>query len=69
MHQTTNKAEILITKVANQSSQLVVFLDIFVGGYPRGNAFGHKLTMGRKNYRKKFKALLKNLAFQMVQVD
>jgi len=28
----------------------VVFLDIFVGGYPKGNALGNKLAMGHENY-------------------
>jgi len=58
--------ERLITKAANQGFQLVVFLDTFVVGYPRGNAFGHKLAMGRKNYCKKLKTLLEFLVSQMV---
>jgi predicted amidohydrolase len=46
----SNKAKRLITKATNQGSQLVVFLDIFVGGYPKGNALGNKLAMGHENY-------------------
>jgi predicted amidohydrolase len=69
MHPTTDKVERLITKATNQGSQLVVFLDTFVVGYPRGNAFGHKSAMGGKNYHKKLKTLLEFLVFQMVQVD
>jgi hypothetical protein len=69
MYPTIDKAERLITKDANQGSQLVVFLDTLVVGYPRGNAFRHKSAMGHKNYRKKLKTLLEFLIFQMVQVD
>jgi len=69
MHQTTDKTKRLVTKATNQSFQLVVFLDTFVGGYPKGNAFEHKSTMGCKNYCEKLKTLLKFLVFQMVQVD
>jgi hypothetical protein len=31
----------------------VVFLDIFVGGYSRGNALGNKLAMGHEIIEKK----------------
>ncbi len=68
MHQTIDKVERLVTK-ANQGSQLVVFPDIFVGVYPKGNAFGHKSAMGHKNYCKKLKSLLEFLVFQMIQID
>jgi predicted amidohydrolase len=40
----------LITKATSPGSQLVVFPNIFVGGYPRRNALGNKLTMGHENY-------------------
>ncbi len=60
MHPTTDKAERLITKDANHNSQLVIFTDTFVVGYPKGNAFGHKSAMGSKNYHKKLKTLLKH---------
>ncbi len=49
----SNKAKRLITKATNQGSQLVVFLDIFVGGYSRGNALGNKLAMGHEIIEKK----------------
>jgi beta-cyano-L-alanine hydratase/nitrilase len=51
----SNKSEKLVTEAANQGSQLVIFPNTFVSGYPRGNAFGIKLATGHKNYHKKLK--------------
>jgi predicted amidohydrolase len=59
----SNKSKKLVTKVANQGSQLVVFPNIFVGGYPRGNAFGNKSTKSHKNYCKKIKTCSKHVTF------
>lgn len=51
-----DKAERLIAEAASQGSQLAVFPEAFVGGYPRGNTFGavigSRSAKGREDYRK-----------------
>jgi predicted amidohydrolase len=59
----SNKSKKLVTKVANQGSQLVVFPNTFVGGFQRGNACGNKSVTGCKNYRKKLKTCSKHVTF------
>jgi hypothetical protein len=64
----SNKVERLVTKVANQGFQLVVFSNTFVGGYPRGNAFGNKSATSHKNNRKKLKTYSKHVTFYKVSL-
>jgi beta-cyano-L-alanine hydratase/nitrilase len=51
-----DKAERLIAEAAGLGSQLAVFPEAFVGGYPRGNTFGavigSRSAKGREDYRK-----------------
>jgi len=53
---TLDKAERLIAEAAGLGSQLAVFPEAFVGGYPRGNTFGavigSRSAKGREDYRK-----------------
>lgn len=53
---TLEKAERLIAEAAAQGSQLVVFPEAFIGGYPRGNAFGavigSRSHKGKEDFRK-----------------
>lgn len=44
----TDKAERLIADAAAYGSQLVVFPEAFIGGYPRGSTFGFGITIGCK---------------------
>lgn len=51
-----DKAETLIAKAAAYGSQLVVFPEAFIGGYPRGSTFGvtigSRSAKGREEFRK-----------------
>ena len=51
-----DKAERLLAEAASYGSQLVVFPEAFVGGYPRGSAFGlsigNRTAKGREEFRK-----------------
>ncbi|CAM6017974.1 unnamed protein product, partial [Sphagnum balticum] len=53
---TLDKVERLVAEAADLGSQLVVFPEAFVGGYPRGNSFGavvgSRSAKGREDYRK-----------------
>lgn len=53
---TLNKAERLIAEAAGQGSQVVVFPEAFIGGYPRGNGFGavigSRSQKGKEDYRR-----------------
>lgn len=53
----------MIIKATNQVSQLVVFPNTFVGGYPWGNPFGNNSATGCKNYCKKLKTCSKHVTF------
>lgn len=52
----TDKAERLLAEAAGYGSQLVVFPEAFVGGYPRGSSFGaaigNRTPKGREDFRK-----------------
>jgi len=51
-----DKAERLLAEAAGHGSQLVVFPEAFVGGYPRGSDFGvsigNRTAKGREEFRK-----------------
>lgn len=51
-----DKAERLLAEAAGYGSQLVVFPEAFVGGYPRGSTFGvsigNRSAKGREEFRK-----------------
>ncbi|KAG1355216.1 hypothetical protein COCNU_07G013280 [Cocos nucifera] len=53
---TLDKAERLIADAAAYGSQLVVFPEAFIGGYPRGSTFGvtigSRSVKGREEFRK-----------------
>ncbi|CAN6445075.1 unnamed protein product [Victoria cruziana] len=53
---TIDKAEKLIAEAASYGSQIVVFPEAFIGGYPRGSRFGvaigSRSAKGREEYRK-----------------
>ena len=53
---TLDKAERLIAEPANYGSQLLVFPEAFIGGYPRGSSFGvvigSRSLKGREEFRK-----------------
>ncbi|KAL9296898.1 hypothetical protein ACSQ67_022794 [Phaseolus vulgaris] len=53
---TLDKAERLLGEAAGHGSQLVVFPEAFVGGYPRGSDFGvsigNRTAKGREEFRK-----------------
>ncbi|XP_010535707.1 PREDICTED: bifunctional nitrilase/nitrile hydratase NIT4 [Tarenaya hassleriana] len=53
---TLDKAERLLAEAAGYGSQLVVFPEAFIGGYPRGASFdlaiGSRTAKGRDDYRK-----------------
>ncbi|XP_059627748.1 bifunctional nitrilase/nitrile hydratase NIT4B-like [Cornus florida] len=49
---TMDKAERLIGEAAGLGSQLVVFPEAFVGGYPRGLNFAHRTTKAKDDFRK-----------------
>jgi beta-cyano-L-alanine hydratase/nitrilase len=53
---TLDKAERLLAEAASYGSQLVVFPEAFIGGYPRGSNFGvtigNRTTKGREEFRK-----------------
>ncbi|KAG8071559.1 hypothetical protein GUJ93_ZPchr0006g42775 [Zizania palustris] len=53
---TLDKAEKLIAEAAGYGSQLVLFPEAFVGGYPRGYTFGliigHRSAKGKEDFRK-----------------
>ena len=50
------KAERLVVEAATQGSQLVVFPEAFLGGYPQGNTFrvviGSRTPKGKEDFRK-----------------
>lgn len=50
------KAERLIAEAASYGSQLVVFPEAFIGGYPRGSTFGvaigSRSPKGKEEFRK-----------------
>ncbi|CAK9181431.1 unnamed protein product, partial [Ilex paraguariensis] len=48
---TLDKAERLLAEAASNGSQLVVFPEAFVGGYPRGSNFG--VTIGNRTAKGK----------------
>ncbi|XP_054811288.1 bifunctional nitrilase/nitrile hydratase NIT4A [Prosopis cineraria] len=53
---TLDKAERLLAEAASHGSQLVVFPEAFVGGYPRGSSFGvavgNRTAKGKEEFRK-----------------
>ncbi|KAI4334199.1 hypothetical protein L6164_018918 [Bauhinia variegata] len=55
---TLDKAERLVAEAASHGSQLVVFPEAFVGGYPRGSTFGYGPSIetgtakGKEDFRK-----------------
>ncbi|KAL1823747.1 hypothetical protein DCAR_0311755 [Daucus carota subsp. sativus] len=53
---TLDKAERLLAEAASYGSQLVVFPEAFVGGYPRGSTFGvtigNRTEKGKEEFRK-----------------
>lgn len=53
---TLDKAERLLAEAASYGSQLVVFPEAFVGGYPRGSNFGvtigNRTAKGKEEFRK-----------------
>ncbi|KAK4255275.1 hypothetical protein QN277_008291 [Acacia crassicarpa] len=53
---TLDKAERLLAEAASHGSQLVVFPEAFVGGYPRGSNFGvcvgNRTAKGKEEFRK-----------------
>ncbi|CAK7329149.1 unnamed protein product [Dovyalis caffra] len=53
---TLDKAERLLAEAAGYGSQLVVFPEAFIGGYPRGSSFGasigNRTAKGREDFRK-----------------
>ncbi|CAN1251945.1 Bifunctional nitrilase/nitrile hydratase NIT4A [Linum perenne] len=53
---TLDKAERLLAEAAGYGSQLVVFPEAFIGGYPRGSNFGaaigNRTPKGREEFRK-----------------
>ncbi|GMP99074.1 hypothetical protein CsSME_00046702 [Camellia sinensis var. sinensis] len=52
----SDKAERLLAEAASFGSQLVVFPEAFVGGYPRGSNFGvtigNRTAKGKEEFRK-----------------
>ena len=52
----TDKAERFLAEAAGFGSQLVVFPEAFIGGYPRGSNFGasigNRTAKGREDFRK-----------------
>ncbi|KAM3242424.1 hypothetical protein ACQJBY_054840 [Aegilops geniculata] len=52
---TADKAERLIAEAAGYGSQLVVFPEAFVGGYPRGSTFGFGISISITNPKDKGK--------------
>ena len=52
----SDKAERLLAEAASYGSQLVVFPEAFVGGYPRGSSFGvtigNRTDKGKEEFRK-----------------
>ncbi|KAL6634802.1 hypothetical protein ACP70R_027473 [Stipagrostis hirtigluma subsp. patula] len=52
---TLDKAERLIEEAAGYGSQLVVFPEAFVGGYPRGSTFGFGISISIANPKDKGK--------------
>lgn len=52
----TDKAERLLAEAAGYGSQLVVFPEAFIGGYPRGSNFGvtigNRTAKGKEEFRK-----------------
>ncbi|CDP06876.1 unnamed protein product [Coffea canephora] len=53
---TLDKAERLLAEAASYGSQLVVFPEAFIGGYPRGSNFGvtvgNRTAKGKEDFRK-----------------
>lgn len=51
-----DKAERLLAEAASYGSQLVVFPEAFIGGYPRGSTFGvtigNRTAKGKEDFRK-----------------
>ena len=51
-----DKAERLLAEAAGYGSQLVVFPEAFVGGYPRGSDFGvtigNRTAKGKEDFRR-----------------
>ena len=51
-----DKADRLLAEAAGYGSQLVVFPEAFIGGYPRGSSFGsyvgNRTLKGREEFRK-----------------
>lgn len=52
---TLDKAERLIAEAAGYGSQLVVFPEAFIGGYPRGSTFGFGISISMTNPKDKGK--------------
>lgn len=52
----SDKAERLLAEAASYGSQLVVFPEAFIGGYPRGSNFGvsigNRTAKGKEEFRK-----------------
>lgn len=47
-----DKAERLMEEAAGLGSQLIVFPEAFIGGYPKGLNFTDRTTKGRESYSK-----------------
>ena len=47
-----DKAEKLLKEAAALGSQLVVFPEAFIGGYPRGHNFADQSPRGKESFRK-----------------
>lgn len=56
LYDAADKAERLLAEAADNGSQLVVFPEAFIGGYPRGSNFelaiGARTAKGREDFRK-----------------
>lgn len=50
----TAKAETLIAEAASEGAQLVVFPEAFIGGYPKGTAFGAAIGLRTARGRQEF---------------
>lgn len=56
MHCDSDKAEKLVAEAAGYGSQLVLFPEVFVGGYPHGSTFGlvvgNRTAKGKEDFQK-----------------
>jgi predicted amidohydrolase len=56
LHCDSDKAEKLVAEAAGYGSQLVLFPEVFVGGYPHGSTFGlvvgNRTAKGKEDFQK-----------------